>query len=413
MNHYRIANALFTGIVCAVFMLTATTARAFTLDGPVAGMDEVVSWNGADAVQHTLVYEPFGAEDLTRGGKADAISLSITETPPGLLPTVIVWSGTDASVWEGTLAWPTFGGSFVVPFDSFVPMEGWGADFTRVTRIEFVDDANILNPASKSIIVLGATTTLASTKTANLVDIDLDGEVNPGDELVYTIILSNTGAADALNVEFSDTPDINTELIPGSVTTSEGAITEGNGLGDKNVAIDIPTMGVPPCQNGQVVITFRVRVDVPFPAFETEVCNQGLIDSSNTPTVFTDDPNVPGKANPTCTEVIVQMEGEMMIFHAADTDEDGALGLAEVLRIIQFFNVNGYSCDLSAMSEDGYLPGAGDESCIPHDSDYNPQDWVISLSELLRSIQFFNVGGYYYCPSELPPSEDNFCPGAA
>jgi hypothetical protein len=44
---------------------------------------------------------------------------------------------------------------------------------------------------------------------------------------------------------------------------------------------------------------------------------------------------------------------------------------------------------------------------VPHASDYNPQDWQVSLSELLRLIQFFNSGGYHPCVG----SEDSYCVG--
>jgi hypothetical protein len=44
-------------------------------------------------------------------------------------------------------------------------------------------------------------------------------------------------------------------------------------------------------------------------------------------------------------------------------------------------------------------------------SDYNPQDWAIDLSELLRLIQFFNSGGYYACPDD--GTEDGYCLGTA
>ena len=43
---------------------------------------------------------------------------------------------------------------------------------------------------------------------------------------------------------------------------------------------------------------------------------------------------------------------------------------------------------------------------MPHALDYNGQDWNISLSELLRCIQFFNAGGMQPCVE----SEDGFCP---
>ncbi|HPO17287.1 MAG TPA: PKD domain-containing protein [Candidatus Hydrogenedentes bacterium] len=94
-------------------------------------------------------------------------------------------------------------------------------------------------------------------------------------------------------------------------------------------------------------------------------------------------------------------------FLTADQDANNLISLSELLRVIQFFNSNGLHCQEG--TEDGYAPGSGDQSCVPYDSDYNPQDWFISLSELLRVIQFFNSGGYHYCPEE--GTEDTFCPG--
>ncbi len=100
-------------------------------------------------------------------------------------------------------------------------------------------------------------------------------------------------------------------------------------------------------------------------------------------------------------------------FHSADQDRNNRISLSELLRVIQFYNSGGLHCaDPPDSTEDGYVPGPGaDHSCMPHASDYNPQNWMISLSELLRVIQFYNSGGYYYCPDAEPPTEDGFCPG--
>ena len=43
-----------------------------------------------------------------------------------------------------------------------------------------------------------------------------------------------------------------------------------------------------------------------------------------------------------------------------------------------------------------------------HDADQDG-DNEISLTELLRIIQFFNSGGYHACPDQI--TEDGFCPG--
>ena len=91
--------------------------------------------------------------------------------------------------------------------------------------------------------------------------------------------------------------------------------------------------------------------------------------------------------------------------HSADTSGDFAISVGEVLRMVQLYNLNEYSCD--ADSEDGFAPGTGDQSCAPHDADYAPQDWRIDLSELLRVLQMYNLGTYSDCGG----TEDGFCPG--
>ncbi|OQC06606.1 MAG: Trypsin [Candidatus Hydrogenedentes bacterium ADurb.Bin101] len=79
-------------------------------------------------------------------------------------------------------------------------------------------------------------------------------------------------------------------------------------------------------------------------------------------------------------------------FHSADTSRDWKISLAELLRVIQFYNSSGFSCAPS--TEDGYNPEGSSFDCTPHDSDYMAQDWMISLNELLRVIQFYNARGY-------------------
>ncbi|MBP8128162.1 MAG: DUF5011 domain-containing protein [Candidatus Hydrogenedentes bacterium] len=94
--------------------------------------------------------------------------------------------------------------------------------------------------------------------------------------------------------------------------------------------------------------------------------------------------------------------------HSADSNQDWRILLPELLRIIQFYNVEELSC--SASTEDGYAPEPGPVDCSPHASDYAPQDWRITLTELLRVIQFYNTpGGAYHA---APGTEDGFAPGA-
>lgn len=97
-------------------------------------------------------------------------------------------------------------------------------------------------------------------------------------------------------------------------------------------------------------------------------------------------------------------EGQIVV-HSADTSGDGALQLAEVLRIIQLYNGSGFGC-AEEPSEDGYAIGSVDHACPLYDADYLTQNWIIELSELLRAVQLFNSGGYFACES----GEDGYCP---
>lgn len=88
-------------------------------------------------------------------------------------------------------------------------------------------------------------------------------------------------------------------------------------------------------------------------------------------------------------------EGEEPVIHNADTDGDGLIGLSELLRIIQFYNAGLYTCD-ETNQEDGFTPGdsgtpVGTGLCVAHDIDFGGGDGIVSLSELLRAIQFFNL----------------------
>ncbi len=73
----------------------------------------------------------------------------------------------------------------------------------------------------------GASPTITATKSDQLVvDENGDGQVNAGDTLEYTIVITNTGDMDALDVEFSDIIDPDTTLVPGSVNVLPIAVDD-------------------------------------------------------------------------------------------------------------------------------------------------------------------------------------------
>ncbi|MFM1920892.1 MAG: hypothetical protein RLZZ303_2526 [Candidatus Hydrogenedentota bacterium] len=104
-------------------------------------------------------------------------------------------------------------------------------------------------------------------------------------------------------------------------------------------------------------------------------------------------------------------EGEVEVpaIHTADTSSNNAFDLSELLRVVQLYNSpNGFSC---GSGEDGYQLGSGSKDCQPHGADFegNQPNWRLSLTELLRIVQLYNVGAYFACPGSA--SEDGYCPG--
>lgn len=108
-------------------------------------------------------------------------------------------------------------------------------------------------------------------------------------------------------------------------------------------------------------------------------------------------------------ELIEVIEGPPAVI-SADQNGDHIISLGELLRCIQFFNSLEYGCaDARGNTEDGYLAGPGHpHDCRPHLTDFAPADFTITLSELLRLLQFFNSGGYTRCLDA--GTEDGYCP---
>jgi uncharacterized repeat protein (TIGR01451 family) len=142
--------------------------------------------------------------------------------------------------------------------------------------------------------------TLAGTLVATLQnDLDTDAIVDPGDTLRYTAVITNSGLQAGDTVVFALTPEANTLLQVGSVTTSVGTVTTGNTGGDTTVSVAVGALAA----TSSVTITFDAVVRLPFPKTPVQVSNQGTVTSATFPTFSTDDPGAGGAADPTVTAV--------------------------------------------------------------------------------------------------------------
>ncbi|MGD9570800.1 MAG: hypothetical protein AB7V62_02795 [Thermoleophilia bacterium] len=155
-------------------------------------------------------------------------------------------------------------------------------DFTGATTgMPFKDTT-----APATVTVVGAPR-LGAAKTATLeVDADRSGGVSGGDTLRYSITVTNSGNQAATGVRLGDQLDPNTRLVNGSVTTTAGTVTAGNGSGDTAVGVAIGTLA----PGASATIAFTAQVVNPLPPGTTRVLNQAVVDADGQPQVRTDDP---------------------------------------------------------------------------------------------------------------------------
>jgi uncharacterized repeat protein (TIGR01451 family) len=102
-------------------------------------------------------------------------------------------------------------------------------------RNDSSESAARLNPAPVAALAAPLVPSLTATKTDSFSDPDGDGKAEPGDTITYNVTVTNNGT-DATNVQFTDTLDPNTTLVPGSVATQPIASNDSyNVLGNVRI----------------------------------------------------------------------------------------------------------------------------------------------------------------------------------
>jgi hypothetical protein len=101
------------------------------------------------------------------------------------------------------------------------------------------------NPAASEALKphAPAPTTIEASKTDSFPDPNNDGKAEPGDTITYDVNVKNSGAVDATGVNFTDTIDPNTTLVPGSLRVSPLAFAESYNA-TINTPLNIPAPGV-------------------------------------------------------------------------------------------------------------------------------------------------------------------------
>jgi len=192
------------------------------------------------------------------------------------------------------------------------------------------DDPSTGPGGDPTITPVSAAPVISADKASALqTDADGNGVVSPGDTLRYTIIIANTGNTAATNVVYTDVPDSNTTLLPNTVTTTQGTITNGN-AGAPPITIDIGTL---PAPAGKVTITYDVRIPNPLPAGVTEAVNQGVVTSNEVPAIRTNDPNTLPPGDSTRVPIVANpvLAAEKTATLLIDADQNGGASPGDTL----------------------------------------------------------------------------------
>jgi uncharacterized repeat protein (TIGR01451 family)/fimbrial isopeptide formation D2 family protein len=150
-----------------------------------------------------------------------------------------------------------------------------------------------------TIDVVGNVPVVDALKTVVIeIDVNGNGNVDPGDTLRYTITTTNIGALAATNVVFTDNVPVNTTYVPNSTTLNTIAVPDP-GAGISPLVAGMPmsssdlTPPLPTAGNGvlspanSAVVTFAVVVDALTPV-GTVISNQGFVATNELPTEPTD-----------------------------------------------------------------------------------------------------------------------------
>lgn len=125
----------------------------------------------------------------------------------------------------------------LIPFSEFRVASGSGADFSDVGALELTVRGRELTVVIDEITT--SSPVVAATKVdTQIVDVDTDTRVDPGDRIRYTVTITNPGN-DAVSVALADTVDPNTTLIAGSTSATPIARNDQYGwFGNVTLAVD-------------------------------------------------------------------------------------------------------------------------------------------------------------------------------
>lgn len=158
-------------------------------------------------------------------------------------------------------------------------------------------------------------------------DVGGDGAVSPGDTVRYTLTVRNTGGLPLTGVAGTLPVPANSTAVAGSVATPDGGEASISGSEVSFTLSDIPG-------NGSRRVVVDVVVDMPFADGISRLEAQASVSASGVPVGLSDDPALPGAADPTRTTVtrptpalVAGLTGRL----AVDADGSGGVSPGDTL----------------------------------------------------------------------------------
>jgi uncharacterized repeat protein (TIGR01451 family) len=121
----------------------------------------------------------------------------------------------------------------------------------------------------------------------------------PGDRIHYTLTVPNPTAGTLKALTAAASLDVYTVLAAGSVTSTQGVVTTGNGAGDATVAVALGDLAA----GGNATVEWDVTVAAQLPPGITQVAAQVETTGSNIPPDESGPPPPPSTPGPTATPV--------------------------------------------------------------------------------------------------------------